>query len=249
VGAVAVRVVNPGTGDLVARVRLLGDAGDVPLSDAVLTIGAGEVHDLPITSVPAGVYSAVVEADAPMVAGAVVGVVGRVVPGGETAVPPAVGKAVPPAVGKAVPPAVGKAVPPAEFAWAASTEPLIGTTLVALPQLDEPDRPAVMSAVLSVVAPGRTGSVEVEELGADGSTIRVTRVLATAASGARQAISGTAAAVRLRPVAGSGPLSAALVLTVPDAAGPMVAVLPVRPGPTGSGARPHVVPDVRVGLR
>jgi hypothetical protein len=106
-----------------------------------------------------------------------------------------------------------------------------------------------MSAVLSVAAAGATGSVEVEEIDAGGSTLRATTVRVTAASGARQTISGTAAAVRLRPVAGSGPLSAALVLTLPDAAGPMVAVLPVRPGPTGAGARPRVVPDVRVGLR
>ena len=230
-GAVAVRVVNPGTGELVARVSLLGDGGAVVLPDAVLTIGPGEVRDLPVTDVPTGVYTAVVEADAPVVAGAVVG---RVLPGGEVAGTSA---------------AVGRTVPPSEFAWASSVEPLVGTTLVALPELDEGDHVAVVSALLSVAAPDGPGSVRVDELAADGTTLRTTTVLATADSGARQQLSGKAAALRLRPVVGSGPLSAALVLIVSDPSGPMIAVLPVRPGPTGSGARPHVVSDVRVGLR
>jgi hypothetical protein len=42
---------------------------------------------------------------------------------------------------------------------------------------------------------------------------------------------------------------AALVITVPDVAGQMVSVLPVRPGAAGGGTRPQVVADVRVGLR
>jgi hypothetical protein len=230
-GAVAVRVVNPGTDELVARVSLLGDAGVVALPHAVLTVGPGEVRDLPVTEVPTGVYTAVVEADAPMVAGAVVG---RVLAGGEVAGTPA---------------AVGRTVPPSEFAWASSVEPLAGTTLVALPELDEGDRPAAVSALLSVAAPDGTGSLQVEELAADGTTVRTTTVLATAASGARLQLTGKAAALRLRSVAGSGPLSAALVLVVPDPSGSMIAVLPVRSGPTGAGARPHVVSDVRVGLR
>lgn len=230
-GAVAVRVVNPGTSEVVARVRLLGDAGEVVLPEAVLSIGAGAVRDLPITGVPAGVYAAVVEADSPVVAGAIVG---RTAAGGQIAGTPA---------------AVGATVPPSEFGWASSVEPLVGTTLVALPGLDEDGRPAKPTAVLSVAAPGAAGSVEVTELDATGATIRTGTVLATSASGAQRPVSDQAVALRLRPGAGSGPLSAALVLTVADPAGPMIAVLPVRPGPTGSGARPHVVADVRVGLR
>jgi hypothetical protein len=72
-GAVAVRVANPGPEPAVARVRLVGDAGSVPLDRGVVSLAAGAVTDVPVTGVPAGMYAAVVEADAPVVAGALVG--------------------------------------------------------------------------------------------------------------------------------------------------------------------------------
>lgn len=72
-GAIAVRVVNPGTGDVIARVRLLGEDGPVELDGGVLTLAAGQVRDVAVTGVPDGAYAALVEADAPVVAGAVLG--------------------------------------------------------------------------------------------------------------------------------------------------------------------------------
>lgn len=230
-GAVAVRVVNPGAAELVARVTLLGDAGELVLPDGVVTVGPGEVRDVPVTEVLPGLYSAVVVADAPVVAGALVG---RTVPGRQIAGTGA-------GAGSVV-------VPPAEFGWAAGVEPLAGTSLVALPELAEGGRRTGVRAVLSVAAPDASGSVEIVELDAGGGELGRGVLLTTAGSGAQWPVRGDAAAIRLRPVKGSGPLAAALVLTVTDAAGPMIAVLPVRPGPTGSGARPHVVSDVRVGL-
>lgn len=230
-GAVAVRVVNPGSAEVVAGVRLLGEAGPVVLPGAVLTLGPGEVRDLPLSTVPPGVYAAVVEADAPVVAGAVVG---RTMPGGQIAGTDA---------------AIGVSVPPSEFGWAASVLPLAGTTLVSLPELAETGRRAGISATLTVAAPDGAGSVEVVEIDSAGAPLGSGTLLVAAGSGEQRVLSAKAAAVRLRPVSGSGPLMAALLLQLPDPAGPMVSVLPVRPGPTGSGARPHVVADVRVGLR
>jgi hypothetical protein len=230
-GAVAVRVVNPGTSEVVARVSLLGQDGLVVLPNGVLTVGPGQVRDVPIREARAGLYTAVVEADAPVVAGAVVG---RTVPGGQVAGTDA---------------AVGQTVPPSEFGWAASVEPLAGSTVVAIPQLTENGVRTPVGAVLSVAAPAVAGSVEVVELDAGGRELATGTLVVGEASGAERALSSSVAAVRLRPLPGGGPLSAALVLSVPDAGGPMDAVLPVRPGPTGAGARPHVVSDVRVGLR
>jgi hypothetical protein len=230
-GAVAVRVVNPGKADVVVRVTLLGAAGKAIPSQGVVTLGAGEVRDVPLTDIPPGVYTAVVEGDLPVVAGAVVG---RTVPGGQLVGSRAV---------------VARRVPPAEFGWAASVEPLAGTTLVALPRLAENGRRVGVRAVLSVAAVGRAGSVKVVELDAAGRTLVTGTLAASAGSGSERALSTQAAAIRLQVVPGSGSLVAALVLTVQDEAGPMVSVLPVRSGPTRSGARPQVIADARVGLR
>ena len=63
-------------------------------------------------------------------------------------------------------------------------------------------------------------------------------------------ISATATAVLLRsvPSAGSGSIHAAMVLTAADAAGPMISVVPVRPGPTAPVSPPVVVHDPGVGV-
>lgn len=247
-GAVAVRVANPGSTEAVARVVLRGGAGEVVPPRGVLTLGAGEVRDVPLVDVPPGVYAAVVEADVPVVAGAVVG---RTVPGGQlVGTQAAAGRVTPSAgLGRVTPSAgFGQIVPPAEFGWATSVEPLAGTTLVALPGLSEGGRRTGVSAVLSVAAVDRAGSVEIDELDADGRLLVTGALLVAAGSGADRALSAQAAAIRLRPVPGGGSLVAALVLDVRDATGPMVSVLPVRPGPTSQGARPRVVADARVGL-
>lgn len=77
-GADVVRVAVPGTSDAVIRVRLLGADGPVALPGAVRTVAAGAVVDLPVTGVRPGTYTAVVEADVPVVAA---GLVGRESPG------------------------------------------------------------------------------------------------------------------------------------------------------------------------
>ncbi|MBD3780709.1 MAG: hypothetical protein IE923_15760 [Micrococcales bacterium] len=65
------RVLAPGDGGATAAVRLLGPDGDVVLPGAErLELTAGEVTDLSLGGLPAGTYTAVVEADAPVVASA-----------------------------------------------------------------------------------------------------------------------------------------------------------------------------------
>jgi len=231
-GAVAVRVANPGRAEAVIRVHLLGDGGEVEVPGGVLTVPAETVRDVPLTQVPAGAYTAVVDADSAVVAGALVG---RTVPGGQ-------------AVGTRA--ALGVAVPPSELAWAASTEPLSGAAVVALPVVPgAAKKPVPVSAVLSLAAPATApGSAEVVEIGADGRNLATHRLTVPTATGAEQALTSAAVAVLVRPLAGSGPLVAAVMLQVQDAAGPMVSVIPVRSGPTGLGAQPSVIADPRTGL-
>ena len=73
-GATALRVAVPGSAEAVVSVRLLGPEGEVRLPrPAATTVPAGGVADIPLSGVPAAVYAAVVTADVPVVAGALVG--------------------------------------------------------------------------------------------------------------------------------------------------------------------------------
>jgi hypothetical protein len=231
-GAVVVRVVNPGSAPAVARVRLLGPTGPVVPVGSVLTVPPGAVRDLPLVDVPAGDYTAQVDADLPVLASALVG---RTVSGGQLAGTPA---------------GIGRPVPPSELAWAASVEPLTGTTVIALPTLTEAARRVAVGAVLHLGSAGRAVDVEVVEAGADGRPLAAARIVQVPADASVDlAVPAGAAAMQLRAApGGAGGVVAAVVLQVQDAAGPMVAVLPVRPGPTGTAARPSAVADVRTGL-
>jgi hypothetical protein len=231
-GAVAVRVVNPGSSEAVARVHLLGPSGDVEVPGGVIAIPADTVRDVPITQVPPGMYTAVVDADADVIAGALVG---RTVPGGQAAGTAAAARA---------------AVPPSDFAWAASTDPLFGPAVLALPTVPAGGGKDVpVDAALSLAATGSSpGNVEVVEIGADGRTVATHTLAVPAATSLQQSLTPGIAAVLIKPVAGSGPVVAAAVLQVQDGAGPMVSVIAVRSGPTGLGRQPVVIADARTGL-
>jgi len=63
------RVAVPGEEEAVARVSVLGEDGLVPTTgDTVLTVPGGATAELPLPSVPEGVYAVVVEADVPVAA-------------------------------------------------------------------------------------------------------------------------------------------------------------------------------------
>ncbi len=73
-GSTSVRVAVPGSEEAVVRVSLLDSDGSVDLpGTAVVTVPGGGVADVPIAGVASGVYTAVVDADVPVVAGAQIG--------------------------------------------------------------------------------------------------------------------------------------------------------------------------------
>lgn len=245
-GRTAVRVVAPGDAEAVARVHLIGAAGPVTVPGAVVTVPAGGVRDVPLqvsAALPAGHYTAVVEADEPVVAGALLT---RTLAGGELA-------------GTAA--AVGKTVPPSDLAWAAATSPLRGTVILATPPTGVGSRLVLTTAerstagadvAASSASPGQGSAAEVgvSEVSAAGVAGAERLVSIEAGRQVDVPISATATAVLLRSVAsaGSGSIHAAMVLTAADAAGPMISVVPVRPGPTAPVSPPVVVHDPGVGV-
>ncbi len=257
-GAYAVRVVVPGTADAVVRVHLLGPHGSVTLPGGVLTVAAGSVADVPVTGVDDGSYAAVVEADVPVVAS---GLVGRASAGSESAGTSA---------------GVSGKSPPAELAWAASAVALPAHSAVALPanptspsatptptpanqtstasatpsatpsatSSAQPGASAIL-ARLSLVAVGRRASVTVRPVLAGGRLAAPVTLTLPAGSAVTRDLPGQAVGLLL-DVTG-GPVSAALVLTAQDSAGPMISVvrMPVPVG--GPGVAPAAVQDPRLG--
>lgn len=199
-GAVAVRVAVPGTQDAVVTVKLVGSTGAVALPAGVANVAAGAVADFPVSGVPDGEYTAVVQADVPVVAGAVIG---RAVKGSELA---------------GTPDGVAVDVPPAELAWAAATDPL-ATSLVPLP-------PAV-PARLIVGALGRASVVKITPVASSGAFGAARLLKVPAGRTVAAALPSAAAAVLLEPL--GGPVHAAIALEVADPAGPMVSVLALQP--------------------
>lgn len=73
-GSSAVRIAVPGAEEAVVRVRLLDSTGSVELPrSAVVSVPAGGVVDVPIAGIGPGNYTAVLESDVPVVAGALIG--------------------------------------------------------------------------------------------------------------------------------------------------------------------------------
>jgi hypothetical protein len=217
-GAATVRVANPGAKEAVARVTLLGEGGPVTLPGGVLTLGPGAVRDVP-ARVPEGMYTAVVEADSDIVAGAVVG-----------------------------DPDTASGGRPLDFGWASSVEAFAGPALLALPRLGERGRRPAVTATLVLTAPDGQVSLEISQVDVTGRRRGTATVTVPAGSSVRHALLPEAAAVALRPAGRSAPVMAAAVLVAADPAGPMVSVVPVRPSPERTAGRPAVVSDIRLGL-
>ncbi|GLY14842.1 hypothetical protein Kisp01_18570 [Kineosporia sp. NBRC 101677] len=76
-GSTSVRVAVPGSEEAVVRVRLLSSSGEAEMpTPAVLNIPGGGVADVPVSGIASGTYTAVVEADVPVVAAAQIGRLG-----------------------------------------------------------------------------------------------------------------------------------------------------------------------------
>jgi hypothetical protein len=240
-GAVAVRVAAPGGTAAVVRVRLQGRDGEVNLpGGGVVTVPPRGVADVAVTGVPDGVYAALVEADTPVLAAALIG---RSRVGSEAAGTPA---------------AASGGVPPAELAWSSGSRPLQATTAVPLPAAagsvpatgvsppgDAGDAgDAGGSAVISqlaLAAVGSAGRVVLAEVAADGSVGAAQAIEIPAGSSITADVAAGSVGVLLRADASGGPVVGAVVLTSTDAAGALISVQAVRPGSQNTGAAPSVV--------
>ena len=223
-GAVAVRVAAPGGAEAVVRVHLVGSDGEINLpGGGVVTVPPRGVVDLPVTGVPNGVYAAVVEADSPVVAGAV--------------------------IGRSM---AARAVSPAELAWAAAGRPLQATTSIAIPPAASLVTASVASPPvatrLALAATDRDGRVVLAEVGSDGTVGTRRTVEVPVGRSVTVNVGAGSAGLLLRPDTVAGPVVAALVVTLSDVAGPMISVQPVRPGSQTAGDAPTVVQDPWTGL-
>ncbi len=73
-GSTSIRVAVPGSEEAVIKVRLLTSSGSVELpTPAVLNVPAGKVVDIPVSGIASGTYTAVVDADVPVIASAQIG--------------------------------------------------------------------------------------------------------------------------------------------------------------------------------
>ena len=241
-GAVAARVLNPGGTPAVVRMHLIGPEGEVNVpGGGVATVPPRGVVDLPLSGVPDGSYAAVVDADTPVVAAAVVG---RSRVGAEVAGTPAAARG---------------GVPPAELAGSAGGQALQATTAIALPSASAqlvptvPGRPAAPATAgltirLALAAADGPGRVVLAEVAADGSVADPREVELAAGRSVDVDVAAGSAGLLLRADPGGGPVTAALVITAADAAGGLISVQAVRPGPQNSGNAPAVVQDPQAGL-
>ncbi len=197
--APVLRLLAPGDAPATAGVTLLGADGPVDLPGAQrVALGAQEVTELPLGGLPAGAYTVVVDADQPVVAGAVTSVVGE--PGGLDD------------------------EPRVERAWSPTTRP--GTHgLVALPR--GAAARVVVGAVGRDVSDAGRGTATLRVLGRDGTPLSEHDVSVDAGTtGAWDVadLAPDAAAVELEPRGGT-PLVWAVALSVDQVDGPLVAML------------------------
>ena len=226
-GATAVRVAVPGPDEAIVRISLLGPTGVTELgARGVVTVPGGGVVDVQVGGVPDGDYAALVRADVPVVAGAVIG---RASAGSGDA-------------GTAADPG-GKA-PPADLGWSAATLPLAAPAAVALPAAATAG--GAITATLSLTAPGAGARVVIQALGGPGAS-GAGQAVDVPAGGTLAVPVPKAAGVLIRPD-GGGAVHAAVVLTAADAGGRMVSVIPVSASASGPGVRPVAVEDPRLGL-
>jgi hypothetical protein len=203
------RLLAPGGATATARVRLLGPEGvqDLPGAEA-LELPGGTVTDIPLGGLPSGAYTFVVDADRPVVAGAML-------------------------LREGDPTTQDPTVPTSERAWIASVATSGGT--VALP--DGAVGSLVLGAVATdevLDAAGATGAT-VRLVGADGSTLERAHVEVQAGRTQRWEVADLAPAgavvagvevVPDEPGAGEGPwLAVGLIAAVAQRDGTLLSVL------------------------
>lgn len=197
--APVLRLLAPGDEDATASVTLLGADGPVELPGAQrVPLGAGEVTDVPLGGLPAGAWTIVVDADVPVVAGAVAATRGD--------------------------PGALDDEPRVERAWSSATA-LGEHGVVALPR--GVDARVVVGAVGRTATEQREGVATLRVLGRDGGVLSEHRVRVDGGTtGAWDVadLAPDAAAVELEPVSGTS-LAWAVALTVGQDDGALVATL------------------------
>jgi Family of unknown function (DUF5719) len=246
-GTVTVTVAVPGDRDAVVRLRLLGTDAGVDLPDGVVTVAAHSVKDVVLpAAVGDGTWTAALSSDVDVVASAM-SWVSR--PGGENA-------------GTAA--GLGKQVPVSDLAWSPAGAPLTGDVLLALPTpigsapigSGTKNAPTVHAQLVLAngddADPAGAGAdlaaevVAVTLLAADGSTTTRSVTVAVGRTVTVAVPDGTTA-IRLAAGAAGAHLVGAVQLSATDAAGPLLAVLPMRSGPGAAEPAPAVVADPRLG--
>ncbi len=196
------RLLAPGADDGTARVSVLGADGSTVLPGAeALALVAGDVLDVPLGGLPEGTYTLVVDADVPVVAGAMV------------------------ARGAGLAAAAGTVTAPLDRAWVASAPSGAGA-LLALPGLPGWSLNLALPADEGV-GPAR---VSIQALGPDGAVLgSATRMLAPGRSivvPAAEVVPADAVTAGLVVRSdGAAQVAWAVVLEVPDPLGDLVAVL------------------------
>lgn len=217
-GATVVRVGVPGSRPAAVQIQLVGPDGPVRLPGGAVSVPAGGVRDVLVRDVPDGDYAAVVQANVPVVAGAVSG---RTRAGGQAAGTSA---------------GYGRDVPPAEFAWTAAGTEIGPGALLAVPD--------VARVRLTVTAPQAAGRLVYRVVDADGRLGDPTAVAVRARHATTVDLpAGTSGVV----LAATGRLFAALVLTDADGAGPLQSVIPFVSQPGGGVAARQARQDARLG--
>lgn len=207
--APVLRLLAPGDRDGTATVRLLGADGPVELPGAQeVPLGAGETTDVPLGGLPAGAYTVVVDADVPVVAGAVTSSTGT--------------------------PGELDDEPRVERAWSPAAR--VGVHgAVALPR--DASARIVVGAVGDADEDGE-GTATLRLLGGDGRVLAEHRVrvdVGTTGAWELADLAPGAAGVELEP-SGSVDVVWAVALTVPRSDGPLVATLDPVPVPGATSA-------------
>ncbi len=228
-GRARLRIAATTAAEAVVRYRVVGVAGEeAQPGSGVVTVPAGGVAEVPLTLRP-GHYAAWLDADTPVVAGAVLTVAG--------------------------PPRGALRTVASDLAWVPATGLLSGKVAGAVPRPvdarpDGSSRPVTATVLVVTPGPRAAGDADVllREIDVLGHSHRLStvRVRAGLAAGVPLA-PGTAAFVLTVPP--GAPLHAGLVTSVPDPAGALVTAVPVQPAVVASRVAPPAVEDPRLASR
>lgn len=226
-GTARLRVASTGRSDAVVRYRVVGADGDVlPAVPGVVTVPAGGVAEVSLRWLRPGAYTVLLDADAPVVAGAVLTAAG--------------------------PPAGPLATVAADLAWTGGTDALRGETAAAVPRPVDSRGGVVTDAPttarLLLTGGSAAATVELREVDTAGRALRTLTVAVPAGHTVGASLTPATAGYVLT-VPARTPVHGALVVTVPDRSGLLLTVLPLAPAVVAVPLAPPAVADPALGSR